>query len=195
MQLLAGRVGQLVNLSDLGNVVGVSYKTIESWLSVLEASYIVYRLEPYYKNFGKRITKSSKIFFTDIGLASFLLRVDTKEELQNFFALGGLFENLIIIDIVKRKLNRHIFSNLYFYRDSSGNEVDLIIDHGTKLTPIEIKASSTYTSDFLKGIHYFNNQINQPENKGYIVYSGNDEYQIQNIQTVNWQNLHNIPFE
>lgn len=190
LQLLAGRVGQILNLSELGGLLGVNYKTVASWLSVLEASYIVLILEPYYKNFGKRIIKAPKVYFTDVGLAAHLLRLDSTNELKNHFSLGGLFENMVILDIYKRKLNSLSTSKLYYFRDSSGSEVDLLIDKGSELLPIEIKASATFNSEYLKNIKYFN-ELSEGS-LGYFIYSGEKKTNVAGFEILNYANISNL---
>ncbi|MBU1071548.1 ATP-binding protein [Patescibacteria group bacterium] len=190
LQLLAGRVGQLVNLSELGGLIGVNYKTIDSWLSVLEASYVIFKLEPYYKNFGKRIIKSSKVYFTDVGLAAYLLRLDSVNELRNHFSLGGLFENMIILDIYKRKLNSLSTSKFYYFRDSKGVEIDLLIDKGGELLPIEIKASATFNGTYMENIKYFNELSGN--NSGYLIYTGRENNSIRNFKILNYKDTKSI---
>lgn len=185
LQLLAGRVGQLLNLTEIGGIVGADHKTIDAWISVLEASYLVFRLEPYFKNFGKRLVKSPKIYFTDVGFAAHLLRLDTVTEIQNSVVLGNLFENMIITDFKKKIYNTVSSDKLYFYRDSKGLEVDLLIDSGTKLTPIEIKASATFSSDFLSGIKKFNSISGTKGGK--LIFSGKGDVTISGVQLENYQ--------
>ncbi len=184
LQLLAGRVGQLLNLTELGGIVGVDHKTISSWISVLEASYLVFRLEPYFNNFGKRLIKSPKIYFTDIGLAIHLLRLDTVLEISNTSFLGHLFENMVIADFVKKISNSVSSDRLYFYRDSKGLEVDLIVDSGSIITPIEIKASATFSSDYLSGIKKF--QKIAGIKSGKLIYSGKSGNSINGIEIRNY---------
>jgi predicted AAA+ superfamily ATPase len=148
LALLAGRIGQLSNFSSLSNDVGVDVKTIERRISILEASYLIFQLQPYYENFGKRYIKSSKIYFADTGLVCRLLGIDTVEELENHYLIGNLFENLIILNMLKDINNKGKKNQLYFFRDSNQNEVDVIIDKGTSLIPIEIKSSSTFSHSF-----------------------------------------------
>ena len=144
LRILATRIGQLLNLSEIGGQLGLSHKTIMSWVSILEASYIIFLLEPHFNNFGKRIIKSPKVYFTDIGLATNLLNLNTVREIKNYYALGSLFENLVIMDLYKEIINKDSKSNIYFFRDKSGNEVDLLIDRGNVLEPVEIKSSSSF---------------------------------------------------
>lgn len=192
MQILAGRIGQLLNLSEIGSQIGVNYKTIDSWISILEASYIIKRLEPYYINFGKRITKSPKIYFIDVGVACNLLRLDNENEISNYHALGSLFENLVIMNIYKRILNNLSTSKLYYFRDKNGNEVDLLIDKGNEITPIEVKSSETFNNNFVKGLNYFNSLSESQSGKGYLVYSGKTLRELNNIKTINYQEISKI---
>ncbi len=187
MQLLAGRVGQLVNLSSLANDVGVNYKTIESWLSILEASYIVYSLQPYYKNYGKRVIKAPKIYFYDVGLLCYLLKINSVNDLESHFAYGHIFENFIITEIIKNNFNLRKNKQVYFWRDSNGNEVDAVIDSGETKQGIEIKVARTFNSDMLKGLSVWstlNSKINHPTN---LVYTGESEQKIQEHVVINWK--------
>jgi predicted AAA+ superfamily ATPase len=128
LALLAGRIGQLSNYVSLSNDVGVDVKTIERWISLLEASYLIFQLHPYYENYGKRFIKSPKIYFTDTGLACRLLGIDTVEKLESHYLIGNLFENMIVVDLLKEITNTYDSGQLYFFRDSNQNEVDVIID-------------------------------------------------------------------
>lgn len=168
----------------------MSKKTIESWVSVLEASYIAYRLQPYFENFGKRVTKSPKIYFYDTGLVCYLLGIDTIEELQHHFAYGHLFENLVISEKLKEIWNKRTNERLYFWRDTHGNEVDLIIDRGLDKEIVEIKASRTYNSDMLKGIVKLS-ALMLPKYKvaSSLVYKGDIEQTVKRISLMNWKNF------
>ncbi len=180
LRLLAGRVGQIVNIASLASDTGVSSPTISDWLSVLEASYIIYRLPPYYENFGKRIIKSPKLYFTDVGLASYLLGIESIRQVARDPLLGGLFENMVVMDALKTRFNAGKDPNLYFFRDNHKNEVDLLFKFGKKLIPIEIKASRTYNKDFHKGISHFLN-MKGVERNGHIIYAGEKTMKINNI--------------
>lgn len=188
--LLAGRVGQILNLTSLANDVGVSHNTIEGWISVLEASYIVYRLPPYFGNFGKRLIKSPKVYFYDTGLACRLLNISSEEELKNHSSLGNLFENLIISEVQKYIINFSKSATLYFYRDSNRNEVDLVVDTGVYKIPVEIKSSGTFSSDFLKGI---NNFISLGEKvlvkDSFVVYTGDEAPVFGKNKLLSWNKL------
>lgn len=188
IQLLAGRAGQILNVSSLANDLGMSVKTIDSWISVLEASYIVFRLQPYYENFNKRLTKSPKIFFYDTGLLAYLLGIDSVAELRSHFAYGSLFENVIVSEVIKRIWNKRAPEEVYFWRDSRGTEVDLIIDKGLYKDFIEIKSSKTFNQDFLRGIRSVQDLFSSKyKTQGYVVYNGRVEQLIEGVRLVYWE--------
>jgi predicted AAA+ superfamily ATPase len=172
IRLCAGRIGQILNQSNLANEVGVSSTTINDWISVLEASYIVYRLPPYFENFGKRLIKSPKLYFIDTGLAAWLLGIETTQQLSRDPLRGALFENLIIVECLKHHLNLGKDARIFYFRDSHGNEVDLLIQKGRELAPYEIKSAQTFHHSFTKGILYFNNLVGKRGLKGTVVYAG-----------------------
>jgi uncharacterized protein len=188
VRLCAGRIGQLVNFSEMGNEIGVNYHTIQRWLSVLETSFILFRLQPWYTSFNKRIIKSSKLYFYDTGLASFLLGIRNENELDSHFSRGALFENLIIAELMKFCYNSGIRPRLFFWRDRAGNEVDCIIESGSMLNPIEIKSGTTISSDWLKGIRFFQNLTKnaRPENS-FIVYGGEENQKRTECNIVGWK--------
>lgn len=152
LRLLAGRSGQLMNHSSLAGDVGVSVSSIQHWLSILEASFVVFRLPPYFENFGKRVIKSAKYYFTDVGLLSFLLGIESPEQVARDPLIGQIFENLVVMDVVKNLYNSGKQANLFFYRDSNGLEADLLLPRGRDLIPVEIKSSATYRPELLKGL-------------------------------------------
>ena len=191
MGLLAGRVGQVVNVSSLANDIGIAPNTAEDWISILEASYIVYRLQPYYKNIGKRLIKSPKIFFYDTGVLCSLLNISSTNELINHFAVGSIFENFIISEFKKEFSEMSKSANTYFYRDNHGNEMDLVVDTGGSLIPIEIKSSTTFSSNFFSGFSYWKKHVDQLA-KGYVIYGGKNTQQIQNDTIVGWKDLSQI---
>lgn len=170
LRLCAGRTGQLLNMSSLANDTGIDVKTVSSWIGVLEASFIVFRLQPYHKNFNKRIVKMPKLYFYDTGLAAALMGIDSASQLDIHPFRGGLFENLVILEFLKRLFNRGKPNNLFFWRDNTGNEIDLLIKHEQRRIPVEIKSGQTITDDFFKGIKYWN-KLTQSEG-GYLVYGG-----------------------
>jgi len=146
----AGRIGQVVNYTSLGNDLGVSYQTIKRWLSILEASYIIFQLRPYHKNFNKRLTKSTKLYFYDCGLATYLLGIRSREQLSSHYLKGALFENLIIADLKKQFYNRGLEAPPYFWHEKNGAAIDCIIENGSDLISIEIKSGKTIHTGFLK---------------------------------------------
>jgi len=173
MKLLAGRVGQLINYQSLGNDVGVDNKTIKQWLSILEASFVVYKLPPFFENFGKRVIKSPKYYFTDTGLLSYLLDIEKPSQVSRDPLVGSLFENLVVIDALKTQFNKGKQSNLYFFRDSHGHEIDLLYKSGREFTGIEIKSSSTWNKSFKKELKRFSEKNTQLA-KSYVVYNGEE---------------------
>ena len=191
MGLLAGRVGQVVNVSSLANDTGIAPNTAEDWISILEASYIVYRLQPYYKNVGKRLIKSPKIFFYDTGVLCSLLNLSTVNELTNHYAVGSIFENFIISEFKKEISETNKSARIYFYRDNHGNEMDLVIDTAGNLIPIEIKSSATYSKTFFKGFDYWKKHIDEKAN-GFVVYGGENSQKIQSNELVSWMNLQKV---
>lgn len=172
MRLLAGRVGQLLNKESLARDVGISVPTVVKWLNVLEASYIIYRLRPYYSNFGKRQIKAQKIYFTETGLAAYLIGIREKSQLFTHPLVGGLFENMIIMEAVKQYMNRGEEPDLWFYRNSSGTiEVDLLVEKTNGLYPIEIKSASTYSDRMGTKLKAFGDMINNGLSPT-VVYAG-----------------------
>jgi predicted AAA+ superfamily ATPase len=161
MRLLAGRTGQLMNYNSLAADVGVSSVTIKDWISVLKASYIIFELQPFHRNIRKRLVKMPKIYFTDVGLASWLLGIETPQQLTRDPLRGNLYENMLIIETLKQIQNRGKTPNLYFYRDSNGNEVDLVIMERNSCTAIEIKSAKTFHPDFAKGLDRFEQALGQ----------------------------------
>ena len=172
IKLLAGRVGQLINRQALAADVGVSDKTIANWISVLRASYIIFPLKPYYRNFGKRQTKAPKIYFFETGLVSYLLGIRTSEMVATHPLVGNLFENLVVSEEIKHRFNKGKESDVYFYRNSSGSiEIDMIVEDDGKIHPLEIKSSSTFSDSMCKGLKTFANICPEAE-RGRVIYSG-----------------------
>lgn len=190
IKLCAGRIGQVFNSSNLSNELGVSHSTIRNWLSVLEASFVVFHLPAYFENFNKRIIKSSKLYFSDLGLASYLLGISNIEQISRDPLRGGLVENLAILEFFKSSLNQGIAPDFYFFRESNNNEVDLIIKKSTNLYPVEIKSSSTFNQQMLKNLLYFK-AITNCQN-GTLIYSGEQEQKINNTEVINFKNIKNF---
>lgn len=189
LKLCAGRIGQILNSHSLSNELGISYHTIANWLSILEASFLIFRLQPYYENFGKRHIKSAKIFFTDTGLASYLLDIHSVNQLERDPLRGSLVENFIVGEFIKNRLNKGLEPSFYFYRDSNQNEVDLLYKVGHQLIPIEIKSSQTFHAQFLKGLNYFKSLAKDRCPKGLLIYAGEQEQEIQNVKVFNFKNI------
>ncbi len=185
LMLLAGRVGQVVNFTSLSNDTGVSSTTIKKWISVLKASFILYELPTFFENVGKRVIKSPKLYFTDTGLVASLLGIHTIQQAQRDPLRGQLFENLIITEIAKGAFNRGIRPDLFFYRDSNGSEVDVLIREKGQLYPVEIKSGATFTTEFLKGIDLFRKlNLNQVQ-PGLILYSGDQTFTVHDTRIMN----------
>ena len=172
LKLCAGRIGQLLNMSSLSIETGVDVKTISSWISVLETSFIAFRLQPYHENFNKRVVKMPKLYFYDTGLAIALLGFENERHLETHPFRGNFFENMIIVEFLKKRFNAGKSGNLFFWRDNVGNEVDLLLADadGSSKIPVEIKSGQTITNDYFKGILYWN-KMTQTQG-GYVVYGG-----------------------
>jgi predicted AAA+ superfamily ATPase len=173
MKLLAGRVGQLIDYNSLANDVGVDAKTIKNWLSILEASFIIYKLAPYFENFGKRVIKSPKYYFVDVGLLAYLLGIEELQQVSRDPLVGNIFENLVVIECLKSRLNQARSPNIYFYRDSAGFEVDLVFQDGNNLVAIEIKSTSTYHPSLVNSLTKFMG-LSQKVARSYLVYNGEE---------------------
>lgn len=191
IKLLAGRVGQLVNLNSLAGDVGVSSSTLGEWLSILEASYIVFRLPPYFENFGKRLIKTPKLYFTEVGLAAYLLDLENPGMVTRDPLMGNLFENMVIVEALKARYNAGKDAGLYFFRDSNGLEIDLLQSANRKLYPMEIKAARTYNSDFAVNIRKFE-KLNDKTAGGCVIYSGDNVQKIGDIQLLNFMDTAGI---
>ena len=176
VKLCAGRVGQLLNLQSLGNDAGVSHTTAREWLSVLEASYLVFVLPPLHANISKRLIKSPKLFFVDVGLAAYLLGIEHKSQIFTHPLKGGLFENLVVIEALKYRYNRGLRSNLHFYRDSAGHEVDLVCAFANHLVGIEAKAGSTVSGSFFDGLRRLSDTLPAPLAASVVVHGGDREF-------------------
>lgn len=167
--LCAGRTGQILNKSSLGNECGISNKTVEEWLSVLEASFVIYRLRPFYKNMNKRLVKSPKLYFYDTGLVCYLLRIEDVSQIVNHPLKGELFETFIISEFIKKRLHFGRSDNIYYFRESNGNEIDVIIDTGEGPIPIEIKSGQTVNQSMFKNLKYFSRIEKNTKGSGLII--------------------------
>jgi len=189
LKLCAGRIGSLFNASELSGEVGVSVNTIKSWLSVLQASYIIKLLPPFYENISKRLTKTPKLYFYDTGLACYLLDIETEQQLTRDKMRGHLFENFVIMEALKERYNQGKESNLFFYRDSNDVEVDLLLKKGNEYCAIEIKSSQTYHPEFEAGIKSLGKVLNNRITDKAVIYAGDFENDTAEIQLLNYKNM------
>ncbi len=186
--LCAGRVGQVLNLSSLANDTGITVNTAKSWLSLLEASFIIFQLQPYYKNYSKRLIKSPKLYFYDTGLASSLLQIKNAEMLKTHYLYGALFENLIIAEIVKKQNHSGKQPSVYYWRESNGTEIDCIIEKGnSEIMAIEIKGGATFNKDYLRNLKNF--PAMDTSVSKYIIYAATDNVKIDNVNLISWNNF------
>ena len=189
VRLCAGRVGQIVNLSSLGADAGVSHTTASQWMTVLEASYVVFRLPPYFTNIRKRLVKSPKLYFYDVGLASHLIGIEQAKQLATHPLRGQLFENAVVIEVLKHRYNRGRRSNLSFFRDSQGLECDLLLESAESIDAIEIKSGSTFASDYFDSLDQISQVLPQVSTKA-VVYGGADRQTRKKGEVVP---LHSLP--
>ena len=192
LKLCAARIGSLFNASELGAEVGVSSKTISHWISVLQASYLITLLPPYYENIPKRLVKSPKLYFNDPGLACYLLDIESPQQLDRDKMRGAIFENMIVMEAIKHRYNMGLEGGVFFYRDSNQNEVDLLIKQEGELTAIEVKSSMTYSSSFEKTLTQIEGWIKTPISKKAIVYSGDFENSSGDINLINYRHISSI---
>lgn len=192
LRLCAGRIGSLFNASELSNEVGVSVNTVRSWLSILQASYVVFMVQPYFENSRKRLTKTPKLYFYDTGLACYLLGIGDETQLSHDRMRGHLFENMVVSDIVKHRAHEGKSTEMMFYRDSNGNEIDLLVPTASSLEGYEIKSSATYNSSFEKGFHSITDQLDALLTRRAVVYCGAQERRDANIEVLNYTSLLSI---
>ncbi len=188
LKLTAGRIGQLLNLHNLAIESGVDSKTIQSWLGILESSFIVYRLAPFHKNFNKRVVKTPKLYFYDTGLACSLLSISSSQQLESHPLRGNLFENFCISEFLKDRFNQGKRSNFYFWRDNTGHEIDLVIEQGNQPTAVEIKSGKTITNEFFKGLQFWQKLTGNSQRA--IVYGGDlEQKRSDQIRVISWKNI------
>ena len=189
VRLCAARTGQLLNLSALANDCGISHTTAREWLSVLEASYLILLLPPYHRNFGKRLVKTPKLYFLDTGLAAALLGIGDSAALNIHPQRGALFETLTVGEFVKQRYNAGRPAGLYFWRDNTGNEVDLVFETSAGLQPVEIKSGATFVPDWLRGLKKWAAIAADQALPGWLIYGGGDRYAREGIEVIPWQSL------
>ncbi|GAM08915.1 putative protein [Geobacter sp. OR-1] len=192
VRMCAGRVGQLLNLQGLAADVGISHTTARSWLSLLEASYLVFVLQPWFVNTGKRLVKTPKLYFYDVGLAAWLLGIETESQASRDPLRGNLFENMVVMEVLKHRFNRGLRSNLYFYRDSKGNEVDLLLEFGANVFPLEIKSGATVAPDFFKGLKNFSSLGRSQPWKSGLIYGGSEPQQRSDVMVSPALEMHGL---
>lgn len=186
LKMCAARTGQLLNLSSLANDCGISHTTARKWLSVLEAGYIIYLLQPHHQNFGKRLVKTPKLYFHDTGLAAFLLGIRDPEHLSIHASRGELFENFVISELIKKRFNAGLSSNLYFWRNNIGDEIDVIIEQGNKLQAIEIKSAQTFSSHFMSGLNKWMAIAGESALPPQLIYGGAESMLRSGVQVKSW---------
>ncbi len=184
--------GQELNKNALASAAGVSHSTVNNWLSILEASYIIYRVNPYYRNFKKRLIKSPKLYFYDTGLACSLLRIRSAEALQNYYQRSALFENWIVSELAKAYCNHGDRPPFYYWRDSNQREIDLLLDLGTAIQPIEIKSGSTYRDDFFKNLTWFKELSTIPVETPTVIYGGDQDWDASYGKLISWQRVDSL---
>lgn len=194
IRLCAGRIGQVFNRTSIATETGCSAATVDSWISVLEASYICYRLEPNFNNYNKRIIKSPKLYFYDTGLACSLLGITSPEQAATHYLRGGLFENMVVNQFIKNSLNRGIAPDLTYWRDSSGTEVDLIETKGGRQFGYEIKSGQTFFKDFFKGLKAWGAYSGTPANRRAVIYGGLSASQTSDGAVIPFASVYNFPF-
>ncbi len=189
LRLCAARSGQILNMQSLGNDCGVNHSTIKSWISVLEASYILYLLKPYYKNLGKRLIKSPKMYVLDSGLLCYLVGIHSSDILKTHPLRGSIFETFIVTEFLKSQFNAGKADNLYYFRDNTGNEIDLIAEEEGKIHAVEIKSAETFSEDHLKGLKFFKKLIDKSIYKSSLIYAGKSMGTFQEIEIRNFRDV------
>ena len=188
-RLCAGRIGQLLNLTSLANDAGISPNTAKAWLSILESSYILYRLQPYHRNFNKRLVKSPKLYFYDTGVACSLLGIRAEDQVALHYMKGALFENLIINEFLKNYFHRGENRQPHFWQDNHGKEIDCLLVDGEAITPVEIKSGKTMSPSYFDHLKYWQSLANLPGNQGYVVYGGDQSMQSSAGSFISWRHV------
>jgi len=189
VRLCAGRTGQILNLQSLGNDCGIDSKTVKRWLSILEISFVIKLLRPYYKNFSKRLIKSPKIYFLDSGLLCYLLGIRKPGELIVHSSRGAIFESWVISELYKSYYHTGKQPAMYYLRDSNNNEIDLILNHGSKILPIEIKSGQTISREFFRGLEYWRKLTGQSDSPAVLIYGGDSPAVFKGIKVISWNML------
>jgi predicted AAA+ superfamily ATPase len=187
VRLCAGRTGQLLNLSSLATETGVTHNTVKSWISVLEASYLVFLVRPHHANFNKRLVKMPKLYFYDPGLVCWLLGIRNAEQVETHPLRGAIFETMVVSELVKSRLNRGDRADFHFWRDSNGNEVDLIVEQGNGVVPVEIKSGRTVTGEFFAGLEKYRALAGAACREPILIHGGTGSYKQNGIRVVGWR--------
>jgi len=188
LKICAGRTGQIINYSSISNECGVDHKTVKKWLSVLETSYVIKLLQPYYRNINKRVTKSPKLYFYDTGLVCFLLGVNSPEHLNSHPLSGAIFETYVVSDIWKNYYNNVMADNLFYFHDSRGKEVDVIFDKVVSIDQMEIKMSKTINSSYFDNMSYLKSTFNIVD-RSFLIYGGDESLNRSNVQIMSWRKI------
>ncbi len=192
VRLCAGHIGQIFNQTSLANDTNFSLPTIKSWLSVLETSFVAFLLPPYFRNYNKRLLKTPKLYFYDTGLACSLLGIRTATELENHPMRGPLFENFIVVEYMKQFLHHGHRPGCYYWRDNSGNEIDLLIEQAGQIYPVEIKSSQTLKPEFFKNLQFFQKISGTPAEQSFLIYAGTENQQRTHGNARSWDNFPNL---
>ena len=192
LALCAGNIGQLFNASRIGSDCGLNHGTVSKWLSVLETSYVAFRLQPHHLNFRKRLVKTPKIYFYDVGLAIRLLGIENPQQLSTHPLRGALFENWVIVELLKERYNLGLRGNLTFWRSNTGHEIDLLAERGGRLTPIEIKSGQTFASDWLKGLQHWLPLAKETATNPTLIYGGDTSWSEGAVQILPWHKIYDL---
>ena len=191
-RLCAGRIGQPLNYASLANDAGISPNTAKAWLSILESSYILYRLQPYHRNFNKRLVKSPKLYFYDTGVACFLLGIRDKEQVAFHFMKGSLFENLVLNEFIKRNFNQGENHFPFYWQDNHGKEIDCILENGSRVTAVEIKAGKTISASYFENLQYWRSLAELSEDREYVIFGGDKSMRSHLGSLISWKDLNQI---
>ncbi|MFH1678713.1 MAG: ATP-binding protein [Candidatus Omnitrophota bacterium] len=189
VKMCAARTGQLLNLSSIANDCGITHNTAKSWISILEASFIIFLLRPHHKNFNKRLVKMPKLYFYDPGLASSLLGIENKKQLASHYLKGNLFETFIVSELIKHRYNQGLDSIYYFWQDKTGREIDCLIEKTNKLIPVEIKSGKTSSKEYFKNLNYWNKLSGIHPNNSYVIYGGDKPQKRSTGNLLSWKNI------